>query len=192
MRLNWGNLVKKSLFTAALTALLIVGLFSTAALAASWTANPGASVSDDGVITLDSTSGPTSYETSNLGMAIESGDTLSFDFSGLCRAGAPRMYIKVDGTYYNTFNNNAAGDCGQLVNNGTVVTDGTVEYLYSGPSGVITEAGLVNDSGTPSIVIIDDVRIGDTEVVFALGQCKDGGWVGSAFRNQGLCVASFK
>lgn len=183
--------MKKSLFTAALTALLVVGLFSTAALAATWNANPGASVSDEGVVTLDSTNGPTSYETANLGMPIESGDLITFDFEGPCLAGAPRLYINVDGSYYNTFDNNAAGDCGQLSGNGTE-TDGTVEYTYTGPSGTIMDAGLVNDNGTPSVITIDNLLIGGTEVIFTVAQCKDGGWVGSSFRNQGQCVSSFK
>jgi hypothetical protein len=182
--------VKKSLFTAALTALLIVGLFATAAFAATWTTNPGTTVSDDGVVTLDSAAGPTSYETTDLGTTIEQGAEITFDFAGPCLAGAPRMYIKVDGAYYNTFDGNSTGDCGELVGNGTA-TSGTVSYTYPGPTGTITEAGLVNDNGTPSVLTISNVTIGGVEVIFTAGQCKDGGWVGSAFRNQGLCVASF-
>ena len=165
----------------------------SAQAAATWTANPGASYSN-GTVTLDSSAGPTSYETNDLGVEIAPNDTISFDFTGPCAAGAPRLYFVVDGTAYNTWDGQSGG-CGEL-NQG--FEDGTVLYTYTGAAGTITDAFLVNDTGTPSVITISNLVIGGQQV--ALGEdppaptkddCKNGGWEEMGFRNQGQCVSSF-
>lgn len=178
---------------------LLLGFGAAGAQAATWHANPGASYDPStGTVTLDSTNGPTSYETENAGVQINTGDQIRFDYTGPCHAGAPRVYIRVNGTTeYNTFDDPDTTGCN--VTNQANDSGGTVVATYDGPSGTIDRLYLVNDSGTPSVNTIRNLTIGTT--VVPLGpppgpptnkdQCKNGGWQNGPYRNQGECVSTF-
>lgn len=187
--------MKKTILTLTIAILLTVGVAGTA-LAAAWAPSNSGTTRHGDTVTLDNTNhfitGGTSYENSDLGLTINTDDTITFDFTGLCAAGSPRMFIEVNGAYYNTFDDPATTGCGVLDQGGD---SGTVVYTYTGPTGTIGHAGLVHD-GTPTKVTISNVTIGGDPV--PLGgpathqpqtECKNNAWQDAGFRNQGDCVS---
>jgi hypothetical protein len=161
-----------------------------------WVASPGTTVSG-GVVTLDSNGQPlgTSYENANLSVAVENGDTISFDYMGPCSGGAPRVFIQ--GGAYNTWDQDPmVGSCGTDVDNdGWFTVTQTVSGITDGTAG---HTGIVNDQiASPSIIQVRNLVIGGVAVNLAAApvnaeQCKNGGWQAGGFRNQGQCVSSFR
>lgn len=109
---------------------------------------------------------PTNIEALVLPWNIEDGDEISFEYTGPCGGGAPRVYVTIGGTIYNTAN--AEKPCG---------TDGKVTYKL--PEGVagrlkgaaiggwdVAAAGVVRDSGAEGDVTVKNVMIGGTKVNF--------------------------
>ena len=163
-----------------------------------WVAKPGTTVSG-GVVTLDSRGQPagTSYENPNLNVAVENGDTISFEYMGPCGGGAPRVFIQ--GGAFNTFDPDPNGTaCGTDTDgDGWFTVTQTVSGITNGTAG---HTGIVNDNiSNPSVVqvrnlIIDGVRVNLSNGPAAptsAEQCKNGGWQAGGFRNQGQCVSSF-
>jgi|GEM_PF-2969109 len=176
-------------------------LGSTAATAqtSGWVANPGTTV-NGGVVTLDARGQPTgtSYENPNLNVAVENGDTISFEYMGQCGGGAPRVFIQ--GGAFNTFDpdpNNTA--CGTDSNgDGWFTVTQTVSGITNGTAG---HTGIVNDQiAAPSVIQVRNLIIGGVAVNLSNGpaaprnadECKNGGWRAGGFRNQGECVSSFQ
>lgn len=161
-----------------------------------WVANPGTTV-NGGVVTLDSRGQPTgtSYENPNLNVAVENGDTISFEYMGPCGGGAPRVFIQ--GGAFNTFdpdpNNTACGT--DTDGDGWFTVTQTISGITDGTAG---HTGIVNDNiANPSVVQVRNLVIGGVPVSLSNGpanadQCKNGGWQAGGFRNQGECVSSFK
>jgi hypothetical protein len=120
-----------------------------------WTANPSSRLEGYTVV-LEG--GNTSVETKNLGVTVEAGDIISFEYTLLdgatCGAGGPRMFVKVGDTYENTFD--ATTNCG---------TDGKIVYALTN-GGTITEAGLVHDNGSGGTVYVTDVLVDGMPVYF--------------------------
>jgi hypothetical protein len=86
-------------------------------------------------------------------IAVTTGDTVTFDYTGVdaCGGGVPRVYVVIAGKYYNTHDDNP--DC----------LPGTVSYSIP-VSGTITEVGFVYDrqdtgSVTYSNTAIDGVPL---------------------------------
>jgi hypothetical protein len=184
-------------------ALAASGAFLVSAAASAqtsaWVANPGTTESG-GVVTLDSRGQPagTSYENPNLGVAVENGDTISFEYMGPCGGGAPRVFIQAGA--FNTFDPDPNGTaCGTDSNgDGWFTVTQTVSGITNGTAG---HTGIVNDQiAAPSVIRVRSLVIGGVAVSLSNGpaaptnaeQCKDGGWRVGGFRNQGQCVSSFR
>ena len=158
-----------------------------------WTAN-SASFSG-GVVTLVNEGSGSSYENADLDVPVQNGDTISFDWrSGdvACAGGVPRVFIQ--GGAYNTFDQDPAGEdaCGtDSDGDGWFTVTGTIEGITAGEAG---HTGIVNDNpaDTGTIQVRNLVIAG--ERIFAptsAEQCKNGGWQGGDYKNQGECVSSF-
>jgi hypothetical protein len=175
--------------------------FATPALSQTggWVANPGTTESG-GVVTLDARGQPagTSYENPNLNVAVENGDTISFEYMGPCGGGAPRVFIQ--GGAFNTFDPDPNGTaCGTDTDgDGWFTVTQTVSGITNGTAG---HTGIVNDQiAAPSVVQVRNLVIGGVTVNLSNGpaaptnadQCKNGGFKAGGFRNQGECVSSFK
>ena len=161
-----------------------------------WVANPGTTEAG-GVVTLDSRgqAAGTSYENPNLNVAVENGDTISFEYMGPCGGGAPRVFIQ--GGAFNTFDPDPNGTaCGtDTDSDGWFTVTQTVTGITNGTAG---HTGIVNDQiAAPSVIQVRSLVIGGVAVSLSNGpanaeQCKKGGWQAAGFRNQGDCVSSFK
>ena len=164
-----------------------------------WVANPG-STEAGGVVTLDARGQPTgtSYEHPNLNVAVENGDTISFEYMGTCGGGVPRVFIQ--GGAYNTFDQDPNGTaCGTDTDgDGWFTVTQTVSGIANGTAG---HTGIVNDQiAAPSVIQVRSLVIDGVAVNLSNGpaaprnadECKDGGWRAGGFRNQGECVSSFR
>jgi hypothetical protein len=162
-------------------------------------AKPGTTV-NGGVVTLDSRGQPagTSFENPNLNVAVQNGDTISFEYMGPCGGGAPRVFIQ--GGAFNTFDPDPNGTaCGTDTDgDGFFTVTQTISGITSGTAGA---TGIVNDNtANPSVVQVRNLIIGGTRVNLSNGpaaptnadQCKNGGFKAGGFKNQGECVSSFK
>jgi hypothetical protein len=93
-------------------------------------------------------------------IAVQEGDLLTFDYvieNGSCGGGIPRIYIVIDGDFYNTFDTNP-GRCGAGEDFGS--TSGSVTYEIEA-TGTVTEIGFVSDrrDGEYSTVIYSNAQI---------------------------------
>ena len=163
---------RTALAVAAAVSVIAAGAAS-AAPATGWTANPGTTVADTGVVTLDSnnTAAGTSLENPNLNIPATNDTVITFQYSGECYAGGPRVFIQAGA--FNTYNNGA--NCG-----GTAGSDGyrTVTATVTGVSGTTAGyTGIVNDS-TGSVILVRNLTIGGVPVQLA------------AYANHGQCVSS--
>ena len=164
------------------TAGVLIAGAASAAPAAGWTANPGTTVADNGVVRLDSTGTPfgTSLENSNLSVPVHNGDTISFQYSGTCYAGGPRVFIQ--GGVFNTYDNNP-NQCGGPVDaNGYRTVTATVHGIVDGTAGY---TGIVNDSGPgssspASVILVRNVTINGVVLQLAA----------PVYKNHGQCVRS--
>jgi len=131
-----------------------------------WDAGANTSIVDDHTATL--TGGNTSIEIENLNKVVQAGDVVSFTVSfgdgAFCVAGAPRVFVEVGGTFYNSFDqdtpcaNNTAPDA---ANN----TAGTIDFTIP-VNGRIGAAGLVWDNGNTGTVTITNLTIGGDVIEF--------------------------
>lgn len=164
-----------------------------------WVANPGTTV-NGGIVTLDARGQPagTSYEHPNLNVAVENGDTISFEYMGACGGGVPRVFIQ--GGAYNTFDQDPNGTaCGtDSDGDGWFTVTQTVSGITNGTAG---HTGIVNDQiANPGVVQVRRLVIDGVVVNLSNGpaaprnadECKNGGWRAGGFRNQGECVSSFQ
>ena len=157
-----------------------------------WTANPGTRY-ENGLVILDSRGQPagTSYENQNLNVQVANGDTISFDYSGPCGGGAPRVFIQ--GGAYNTFDQDPNGTaCGSDPDSdGFSTVTQTISGITNGTAG---HTGIVNDNiSNPSVITVRNLRIAGQLVLPPANadECKKGGFTRGGFRNQGQCVSSF-
>jgi len=121
---------------------------------------------------VELTGGNTSVEAANLNMTLETeaGATeVSFvyvlgDVNTQCVAGAPRVFLKVGETYYNSWDLLLPEDkqCGEPVegdSDARLVT-------FTVPDGEITNAGVVYDNGKTGTVVVSNLMIGQELVDF--------------------------
>ena len=131
--------------------------------------NPGAVIVDENTVALTiADGGATSIETDNLNVPVQAGDVISFDIElkngATCTAGAPRMFVEVGGTYYNSYDDQT-GCAGDSAPSGTNTNDGTVTFTV-GQNGRIGQAGLVYDNGIAGTVEFSNVTIDGNPVTF--------------------------
>jgi len=126
--------------------------------------NDAASIENENTVRL--TGGMTSVEAANLGMTVEAGTEVSFtpDLGAgvTCGGGAPRVFVQVAETVYNSFDGNP-NQCGG--------PDGVVRFTIP-TSGTITYAGVVFDNGQQGEVKISDLTIGEEKVNFLAVETK--------------------
>ncbi len=84
---------------------------------------------------------------------VEAGETISASYSlapgtDLCGGGVPRMFVVIDGEYYNTFDDHP-NDC-----------EPTTTSLVLPVSGTVTQVGLVYDRGDFGSVTYSNARVG--------------------------------
>lgn len=146
----------------ATSALIFTGSAHAADPAKGWTANAGTSVGEDGVVTLDSTAGPTSYENLDLDVEVANGDLITFEYRGACTGGAPRVFVQ--GGAYNTWDDSPMADsCGSD-------TDGDGWWLVSTEVNGISDGtagytGIVNDNtANPTVIEVRNLTIGDEDI----------------------------
>jgi hypothetical protein len=132
-----------------------------------WEANPGSQIVDANTVRL--TGGNTSVEIDNLNKAVQAGDVVSFtvDFgaNAFCVAGAPRVFVEVGGTFYDSFAqaNPCAGGSAPGAGNST---DGVITFTVP-VNGRIGAAGVVWDNGNAGTVTITNLTIGGDPIKFA-------------------------
>jgi hypothetical protein len=86
---------------------------------------------------------------------VTAGDTVSFSYelaegTDPCGGGVPRLFVVIDGQYYNTFDGDP--DCSEA--NGNTIT-------YAVPvSGTVTEVGFVYDRGDFGSVTYSNATVG--------------------------------
>jgi hypothetical protein len=131
-----------------------------------WVANTGSQIVDANTVTL--TGGNTSVEIDNLNKAVQAGDVVSFSVNfganAFCVAGAPRVFVEVGGTYYNSFdqaNPCAGGSAPSDTNN----TNGTITFTVP-ENGRIGAAGVVWDNGNTGTVTISNLTIDGDPIKF--------------------------
>lgn len=123
-----------------------------------WSAAGGSQVIDSHTVKLKD--GKTSVEAENLDLTVPYGTAVSFKpilGPGVtCVGGAPRAFVKVGDTYYNSFDGNE-DQCGG--------TDGIVSFVIPA-AGKITHAGLVFDNSQQGTVVIKNLKVGGKLVDF--------------------------
>jgi hypothetical protein len=131
-----------------------------------WEANAGSSIVSESSATL--TGGNTSVEIENLNKFVQAGTTISFTVqfgaNAFCVAGAPRVFVEVNGTVYNSFDQ--ATPCANDTAPGAANnTNGTIDFTVP-VNGRIGAAGLVWDNGNAGTVTISNLKIGAEPVKF--------------------------
>jgi hypothetical protein len=118
---------------------------------------------DDDTVTITGTGAdtPGSSLECTTEFEVEAGDTITFDYvmgddTDPCGGGVPRVFVVVDGTVYNTFDDDP--DCSDQ--SGTTIT-------YTLPvGGTVTHIGLVYDRQDTGSVTYSNVEVGGTAVDF--------------------------
>jgi LPXTG-motif cell wall-anchored protein len=125
-----------------------------------WKANGESSITGQHTVKLVGDN--TSVEAADLGVDVEAGAVVSFSIAlsdgAVCSAGAPRVFVVVNGTNTNSWDQNVAAgkQCGE---------EGTVSFTIPA-AGTIGQAGVVYDNGTAGTVVVSDLRIGGELVNF--------------------------
>ncbi len=181
--------VRATLVAVASTVLLFGGAAVADVPADGWVAMPGTTVTDEGYVSLDAsgTTAGTSYENSSLAVAVENGDTITFEYMGLCSAGAPRVFIQCGA--YNTWDADPAGvgACGTDIDgDGWYTVTGTVAGIVDGTAGY---TGIVNDNiANEDPILVRSLTIAGVEI--ELTEHEHGGeGNGPRADNHGACVS---
>jgi hypothetical protein len=131
-----------------------------------WVANTGSEIVDATTVAL--TGGNTSVEIENLNKVVQAGDVVSFDVDfgadAFCVAGAPRVFVEVQGTFYNSFDQATpcAGGSAPAADN---ATDGTITFEVP-VNGRIGAAGVVFDNSNTGTVTISNLKVDGDALTF--------------------------
>lgn len=181
-----------------IASVVAVLLIAAPASASAWIGAVGATQSN-GVVTLNNSAGPTSYENPSIDIGIVNGQTISFEYrvttagaSTLCAGGTPRVFVQ--GGVYNTHDGlGGEGTCASRtvdLGDGWHRVTGTISGVGLGSTA--GHVGLVNDNtSAPRTIEIRNLTIAGV-TVFTIGKdgCKGGGWLSGGHRNLGQCVSS--
>ncbi len=124
-----------------------------------WVANEGAQIIDASTVELaGGSAAPTSVEILNLDLPVQALQTVEFTYEladgAVYGGGSPRVFLEINGTYYNTFDADPS-DAGH--DNG----DGTFTKTWEIPAnGRVGAAGVVQDAGVGSVTVSDLVVSG--------------------------------
>lgn len=138
--------------------------------AAPWSANQQSGVVNPTTAQLQGDN--TSIETGLLNLNVDEGDEISFDYQLVdgaeCEAGAPRVFAIVNGA---APPNNKSDHCDGA---GDAATSGTIAF-ETDRAGLITQFGLVYDSGRPGHVLVSNVRVDGELILFQerVNHCAD-------------------
>lgn len=123
-----------------------------------WSASGGSQIVSENTVKLKD--GNTSVEAENLNLTVPFGTAISFKpilGEGVtCTAGAPRVFVKIGDTYFNSFDSNT-DQCGG--------SDGVVTFTPQA-AGKITHAGIVFDNSQQGTVTIKNLTIGQKVIDF--------------------------
>lgn len=106
---------------------------------------------------------PAQYDGSSLecsaSIPVSAGDSISFDYTfgagtAPCGGGVPRMFVVIDGSYYNTFDDDP-NECDSATGSYTLPVGGTV-----------TQVGLVYDRDYTGSVTYSNVKVGTQTLDF--------------------------
>jgi hypothetical protein len=124
-----------------------------------WVANTGSTIVDASTVGLaGGSAAPTSVEILNLDLPVQALQTVEFTYEladgAAYGGGSPRVFLEINGTYYNTFDADPS-DAGH--DNG----DGTVTKTWEIPTnGRVGAAGVVQDAGVGSVTVSNLVVAG--------------------------------
>ncbi len=128
-----------------------------------WVANPGSTIDGPNAVTLADTSvAGTSVEIQNLDLPVQATKQIVFTYrpndSFVFGAGAPRVFVEIGGTYFDTFDATNPG-----VDNG----DGTFTVSHTiVQNGRAGNVGVVNDGDSPGTVTVTDLVISGHPISF--------------------------
>lgn len=125
-----------------------------------WDAKDGATIVDANTVRLSNVGTPAgaSVEIANLDLAVQATKTIEFTYSldggAVYAAGTPRVFVEINGEFYNTFDANPEDA-------GTPNGDGTFTKTWTIPAnGRVGAAGVVADTGVGTITVTDLVISG--------------------------------
>jgi hypothetical protein len=125
-----------------------------------WVAKDGATIVDPSTVTVSNvgTTAGSSVEIQNLDLPVQALQTVEFTYEladdAVYGGGSPRVFLEINGTYYNTFDADPS-DAG--VEN----SDGSFTKTWEIPvNGRVGAAGVVQDSGAGSVTVSDLVVSG--------------------------------
>jgi len=142
------------------------------AVGTDWHAGPGATVVDENTVRLSNEGTPegSSLQIENLNMPVQAGDEVSFTYAladgAVYGGGVPRVFLEIDGKYFNTFD---GGPFGGIDPNepGADNDDGTFTKTVTIPvNGRVGQAGVVVDSGEGTVTV-SDLIVSDNPIKFA-------------------------
>ncbi|HEX5860321.1 MAG TPA: hypothetical protein VFY58_00670 [Nocardioides sp.] len=125
-----------------------------------WVANEGAQIIDAATVKVQNagTVAGSSVEILNLDLPVQATKTVEFTYEladgAVYGGGAPRVFLEIDGTYYNTFDADPS-DAGVENSDGSFTKTWTIPV-----NGRVGNAGVVQDAGAGSITVRDLVISG--------------------------------
>jgi len=125
-----------------------------------WVANDGAQIIDANTVRVQNagTAAGSSVEILNLNLPVQATKTVEFTYEladgATYGGGSPRVFLEVDGRFYNTFD-------AEPEDAGVANDDGSFTKTWTIPTnGRVGNAGVVQDSGVGSITVTDLVISG--------------------------------
>jgi hypothetical protein len=132
-----------------------------------WAAGQGSTIVDANTVRLVLAAGNaagTSVEIQNLDLPVQATKTVAFTYKlengAQYTTGAPRVFVEINGTYYNTFDAAPADP-------GTANADGTFTKTWTIPvNGRVGNAGIVYDNNIPGTVTVKNLTISGQLISF--------------------------
>ncbi|MBF4765450.1 hypothetical protein ISU07_20150 [Nocardioides islandensis] len=132
-----------------------------------WAAGQGSTIVDAHTVRLVLAAGNnagTSVEIQNLDLPVQATKTVTFTYKlengAQYTTGAPRVFIEIGGTYYNTFD-------ADPTDAGTANGDGTFTKTWTIPvNGRVGNAGIVYDNNIPGTVTVKNLTISGQLISF--------------------------
>ena len=137
-----------------------------------WKANAGSTIVNATTVTLtkatSTTTGATSVEIGNLNVPVQANDVVSFEYTlddgAACAAGAPRVFIELEGKFSNSWDQNIAAGT-QCGTDPAGSVDGLVTFKAP-TNGRIGQAGVVFDDGPAGAITVTNLTVDGQKVRF--------------------------